>query len=178
MFVTSPTALPYPTEKRTNYICQSIDIKMTIRTAHARDLYAIVQLLAQDKLGKNRESASESVNPAYIAAYEQIAKDPNQELVVGVSDTNEVIGTLQISYIQYLTYKGGLRGQIEAVRIKASFRGQKLGAQLVKWAIDRCEQKGAHLVQLTTDKRRPESITFYKKMGFQDTHEGMKLHIH
>ena len=39
----------------------------------------------------------------------------------------EIIGTLQLSFIQYLTYQGGIRAQIEAVRIRSDQRGQGLG---------------------------------------------------
>ena len=44
-------------------------------------------------------------------------------------------------------------------------------------AIHRASEKGAHLLQLTTDKRRPEAINFYEKLGFIRSHEGMKLHF-
>jgi hypothetical protein len=45
------------------------------------------------------------------------------------------------------------------------------------WAINRSKQRGAHLVQLTTDKKRLEALTFYGNLGFKATHEGMKLHF-
>ncbi len=43
--------------------------------------------------------------------------------------------------------------------------------------IDRLEKKGAHLIQLTTDKKRPDALKFYEKLGFKASHEGMKLHF-
>ena len=44
-------------------------------------------------------------------------------------------------------------------------------------AIARARQRGCHLLQLTTDKARPEARRFYESLGFQATHEGMKLHL-
>lgn len=33
------------------------------------------------------------------------------------------------------------------------------------------------MVQLTSDKQRPEAIKFYEAVGFVATHEGMKLKL-
>jgi GNAT superfamily N-acetyltransferase len=79
--------------------------------------------------------------------------------------------------ISYLTYQGGIRAQIEAVRIHEDYRGKGIGQKLFEWAISRAKEKGAHLVQLTTDKKRAEALVFYEKLGFKASHEGMKLHL-
>ena len=76
-----------------------------------------------------------------------------------------------------MTYRGGLRAQIEAVRIQKKFRGKGFGKEILKWAIKRSIDKGAHLVQLTTDKQRPDAIEFYKALGFRHSHLGMKLNL-
>ncbi|MDF1811503.1 MAG: GNAT family N-acetyltransferase [Verrucomicrobiales bacterium] len=133
-------------------------------------------MLAADKLGKRRENYAEPLPENYYQAFEVIDKDPYQELVV-FEDKAEIIGTLQLSFIQYLTYQGGVRAQIEAVRIREDQRGKGKGEYLLKWAIERARAKGAHLLQLTTDKQRPEALNFYENFGFQASHEGMKLHL-
>ena len=114
---------------------------------------------------------------SYYNAFENIDADTNQELIVVESEKGEIIGTLQLSFIQYLTYQGGIRAQIEAVRIRKDYRGTGLGTQLFEWAIERAKQRKAHVLQLTTDKKRPDALYFYKKLGFKDSHEGMKLHF-
>ncbi len=58
-----------------------------------------------------------------------------------------------------------------------AFRDQGLGKQLIQWSIDRAIQRGCQLVQLTSDKRRPDTIRFYEKLGFKATHEGFKLKL-
>jgi ribosomal protein S18 acetylase RimI-like enzyme len=47
----------------------------------------------------------------------------------------------------------------------------------MKYAIEYSKQRGAHLIQLTTDKQRPDAIRFYEKLGFKASHEGMKFHF-
>lgn len=150
---------------------------MRIRKAKKEDVPAIVQMLAHDKLGQLREDYRKPLPDTYWKAFTNISEDPNQELVVLENEKQQVIGTLQLSFIQYLTYQGGIRAQIEAVRVHEDYRGKGIGKKLFQWAIEKSKQKGAHVIQLTTDKKRPEALAFYKSLGFVDSHEGMKLHL-
>ena len=149
---------------------------MNFRKATREDVKEIVGMLADDELGSQREDFTDPLPDSYYAACENVSNDPNQELIV-VEDQGEIIGTLQLTFIQYLTFRGGIRAQIEAVRIKRYRRGQGLGETMFQWAINRAQERGAHLLQLTTDKQRTEAIKFYEKLGFVATHEGMKLHF-
>lgn len=150
---------------------------ITIRKAMRKDLVAIVELLANDILGKKREVVSESIEPTYLQAFKNILADTNQELLVVETSDGEIIATSQLSFIQYLTYQGGIRAQIEAVRTKPNYQGKGIGKTLFTYCIERAKQKGAHVVQLTSDKQRPEALKFYKKLGFIASHEGFKLHL-
>lgn len=150
---------------------------MIIRKAENKDVFSIVEMLANDTLGQLREDFQNPLPKKYYNAFENIATDANQELVVMENQSGQVIGTLQLSFIQYLTYQGGIRAQIEAVRVHKDFRSKGTGQQLFEWAIARAKEKGAHVVQLTTDKKRPDALKFYEKLGFRASHEGMKLHL-
>ncbi|WP_297695619.1 GNAT family N-acetyltransferase [uncultured Eudoraea sp.] len=150
---------------------------MIIRRAKQADLSAIVELLANDELGRLRESFKTPLPELYLDAFDKINSDQNQELVVMASKSGSIVGTLQLSFIQYLTYRGGIRAQIEAVRVHENYRNKGIGQELMEWAIERSKQKGAHLVQLTTDKKRKSALKFYEKLGFIASHEGMKLHL-
>jgi len=143
----------------------------TIRRATAEDVPAIVDLLADDELGKTREAPGD---PCYAEAFAAIAADANQFLAV-VDDGGEVVGCLQLSFVPGLSLKGMWRGQIESVRIAASRRGQGLGHGMIDWAIGECRRRGCGLVQLTMNKTRKDSHRFYESLGFVATHEGFKL---
>ncbi len=150
---------------------------MKFRKATLNDISKIVEMIADDKLGKQRENFQNPLPENYLNAFEKIDADQNQELIVIENDNLEIIGTLQLTFIQYLTYQGGIRAQIEAVRIRKDHRGLGLGKTLFKWAIERAKSRHAHVLQLTTDKKRPEAIKFYEDLGFIATHEGMKMYI-
>ena len=124
---------------------------MKFRKATKEDIPQIVKMIADDALGKQRENYKDPLPSVYYDAFHNIDNDSNQELIV-IQDTDaSVIGTLQLSFIQYLTYQGGTRAQIEAVRIRQDKRGEGLGETLFKWAIQRAKDRNAHLIQLTTD---------------------------
>lgn len=150
---------------------------MKFRKAQQKDVLEIVKMIADDKLGRLREDFQDPLPQKYYDAFHNIDADNNQELVVVENDENEIIGVFQLSFIQYLTYQGGIRAQIEGVRIRADQRGKGIGEQVFQWAIQRSKDRGAHLLQLTTDKKRPDALRFYEKLGFKASHEGMKLHI-
>lgn len=149
---------------------------MKFRKANREDVYDIVKMIANDKLGQLREDFKNPLPEVYYKAFENINNDKNQELIVLEND-GEIIGTMQLSFIQYLTYQGGIRAQIEAVRIREDQRGKGIGEKMFVWAIERAKERNAHLIQLTTDKKRPDALRFYQKLGFEATHEGMKLHF-
>lgn len=150
---------------------------MKFRKATKNDVAKIVEMIADDELGMKRENFQIPLPQEYLNAFDKINSDQNQELIVVENENAEIIGTLQLSFIQYLTYRGGIRAQIEAVRIKKDKRGLGIGKTMFEWAINRAKERKAHLLQLTTDKKRPKALKFYKDLGFYATHEGMKMHF-
>lgn len=143
-----------------------------IARAERSDLPAIVALLTDDPLGSRRENPDD---PAYAHAFDAINEDPAQLLVVALAEDQQVVGTLQLTFVPGLSRRGTLRAQIESVRVAETERGSGLGTALFDWAIDRAREQGAGLVQLTTDKSRPRARAFYERLGFVASHDGMKL---
>jgi ribosomal protein S18 acetylase RimI-like enzyme len=147
-----------------------------IRAATAGDIPAVVALLADDDLGRSREDLSTPLNPAYLEAFNAIADDPNQLLVV-MERNGTIVGCLQLSYLPGLSHRGIWRGQIEGVRIASSLRGGGLGRQLIEWAVVECRRRGCSVVQLTSSNSRVAAQRFYASLGFKASHVGMKLDL-
>jgi GNAT superfamily N-acetyltransferase len=147
---------------------------LAMREATQADLPAVIELLIDDELGRLREDSSLPLDPGYLAAFDAIARDPNQYLFVAERG-GKVVGTFQLSFLPGLSYKGAWRGQIEAVRIAADLRGGGLGAQMVEWAIARCRARGCRIVQLSSNATRTRAHGFYARLGFVGSHLGMKL---
>lgn len=152
------------------------DQEVTFREATRDDLPQIVRLLADDPLGARRETPGAVIPDAYFTAFAAIEKDPNNAVIIA-EVAGEIAGTLQLTYIPGLTYTGGERAQIEGVRVAAEHRGRGIGQLLISWAIEQARVRGCRVVQLTTDRQRPDAIRFYQKIGFRPSHMGMKYHL-
>ena len=151
-------------------------MKLEFREAIEKDITGLVNLLADDELGATREDISMPLNQRYSDAFNNIAQDPNNELTVVESD-GELVGMLQLTFIPYLTHTGSWRCLVESVRIASNYRGRGLGTEFMNWVIERARMKHCSIVQLTSDKQRPEALKFYQSLGFKATHEGFKLRL-
>jgi ribosomal protein S18 acetylase RimI-like enzyme len=146
----------------------------TIRPARREDVPAIVALLADDPLGQTRETPANPLPAAYWQAFDDIAAQSGNHLLVAVRG-GAVVGCLQLTIIPGLSRRGMKRGLIEAVRVAASCRGQGIGEDLVRHAIEISRAVGCGLVQLTSDNARTDAHRFYERLGFVASHVGMKL---
>ena len=151
-------------------------MNLSFREATAGDIPTLVQMLADDPLGQKRERFALPLPDSYLQAFAAIDADPNNELIVA-HHGEQILGFFQLTFIPYLTYQGRWRALIEGVRVNRAVRSQGIGQEMFLWAIERARQRGCHLVQLTTDKARPDALRFYEKLGFVASHEGMKLHF-
>ena len=149
---------------------------LIFRKATRADVPAIVRMLADDFLGSQREDLSDPLPESYYAAFGQIDRDPNHELLVAELN-NQVIGTMHLFFSPSLSYQGGLRAQIESVRVESKYRSHGIGAQMVRFAIQRARERGAHIVQLTSENNRKDAHRFYERLGYKSSHAGLKLKL-
>ena len=150
--------------------------EVIFRLANREDLPALVRMLADDKLGSKRERSDDPLPESYYVAFEQITHDPNHELIVAESN-GEVLGTLHLMFLPSISFQGGLRAQVESVRVDKRYQGRGIGSEMMKWTIERARGRGAHIVQLTTHRSRADAHRFYERLGFKGTHLGMKLSL-
>ena len=150
------------------------DIVFSLATLN--EVKAILELLADDPLVAKREQLNDIGLEKYEVAFLEIEKDPRNELWVAM-DGNKVVGTWQVTYIPYLSRGASERCLIEAVRVASKRRGKGIGANMMRFALQRARSRGCALAQLTTDKSRNNAHKFYEGLGFVNSHEGMKMEI-
>jgi len=142
-----------------------------VRRAAAGDLAEIVALLADDPLGAARENGADLA--PYRAAFAEIDADPDQFLAVAVRGSR-VVGTLQLTFVPGLSRGAAKRAQVEAVRVHRDERGSGLGTHLMAWSEARAREAGCTLLQLTSDRARPDAHRFYERLGYTPSHLGFK----
>lgn len=149
-----------------------------LRRARSTDVAAVVALLADDVLGATRETTDggDADLADYRRSFDAIDGGPAHLLVVAETG-GQIVGTMQLTFVPGLARRGALRGQIEGVRVASSHRGGQLGSSMIDWAVQECRAHGCAIVQLTSDKRRPDAHRFYERRGFVASHEGFKLEL-
>jgi GNAT superfamily N-acetyltransferase len=149
---------------------------LLFRTAVREDLPSIVRMLADDDLGSQREKYEDPLPESYYAAFEQISRDLNHQLIVAVLE-GKVIGTLHLMFLPSISFQGGLRAQVEYVRVDKQCRNLGIGSRMMEWTSEKARERGVHVIQLTSHLSRKDAHRFYEKLGFKGSHLGMKLDL-
>lgn len=149
-------------------------VAITIRDARARDLPAIIAMLADDELGKGREKLRPP--EIYSLAFGRMEGDVNTRVLVA-EQAGAIVGSYQINFIQGLSRGGARRALVEAVRTRRDLRSQGIGEVMMRHAVELAREAGCAILQLTSDKSRARAHAFYLRLGFAQSHEGFKLDL-
>ncbi len=150
---------------------------LTIRPATKEDVDTVVRLInAGGPDGRQRRNLPDILPAGFHEAFQTIDSDVNQHLLIAELD-GQIVGTFQIAYLTYLSGENRPDAQIEAIHVKAEYRGKGIGTEMLRWVIEESKKRHCRRIQLTSDKLRTEAHDFYRRMGFCISHEGMKLYL-
>jgi GNAT superfamily N-acetyltransferase len=152
---------------------------LTFRPATRADIPTMLRLAHEgDARGADTPPLDEAnfTDPRVLAAFDEITGDKSHRLVMAERD-GEVVGTIHLTFIPGLTRLGAKRGLLENVFIRGDQRGNGLGSTMVLWAVEQCREAGCSIIQLTSNKVRVDAHRFYRKLGFEQSHEGFKLYL-
>lgn len=147
---------------------------MGLREARRDEVPLIVAMLLDDHLGKGREDMSDMT--PYLKAFDAIAADPFNTQYVW-DENGEVLGCMQLTVIPGISQQGAWRGQIEGVRVSGAKRGSGIGHKMMQAIMAIARERGCAQMQLTTNKVRHDAQRFYETLGFEKSHEGMKVKL-
>jgi GNAT superfamily N-acetyltransferase len=153
--------------------------EIAIREARREDtprIAALIMLGAARQTKTPAEIEAEAADPAYLAAFDEIATSPQDTLFVA-ERAGAVLGTFQITLIPGLVARGRKRAKLESVHVAPESRGLGIGALMMRHALAYAKARGAALVELTSDKARADAHRFYVNLGFAQSHEGFKYVI-
>jgi GNAT superfamily N-acetyltransferase len=153
----------------------SVTMRKAVRADVPR-IAALIMLGAPVQRLTRAEIEAEAADPAYLAAFDAVAASPDNTLFVAERD-GEVVGTLQVTLIPGLVARGRRRAKLESVHVDPALRGGGIGAQMVAFATAFAADRGAGLVELTSNKARQDAHRFYRRQGFDQSHEGFKKEL-
>lgn len=146
---------------------------ISIRSATIADLEHIVALHAADELGGHGDVWTDETEPAYRAAFERLSGSPDHGVFVALMG-NRIIGTFVVSIMPSLTGRAVTRAVLRSVQVAEAVRSKGIGARMLDHAEDFARSKGASVVELTSNKTRPDAHRFYARHGYKMSHEGFK----
>lgn len=150
--------------------------KLCLRAAEKKDLPHIIRLLEEDELGATREYFSNPLLQGYYEAFQAIVEDKNQDLLV-VTLNDRLIATCHLTYMPSLSFQEAWRLNLENIHVNKKFQNQGVGTWMLQQAIQLGKDRNCTIIQLTTNKKRVRARSFYEKLGFIASHEGMKLYL-
>ncbi|EGP57255.1 GNAT family N-acetyltransferase [Agrobacterium tumefaciens] len=150
--------------------------KLIIRTAREDDLPALAAIFAADEIGGHGDTADESAQPDYLAAFRAIEASPSETLYVAELD-GEVVGTFQTAILTKLVGRGAKSMVIEAVQTRSDMRGRGIGAVMINYCLEEARRQGMNSAQLTSNMARLDAHRFYERLGFEKRHLGFRMKL-
>lgn len=149
---------------------------LAVRLAERADLPALIAIFAADDVGGHGDTTDPNALPAYQAAFDRIAANPFDTLYVAELD-GVVVGTFQTTLGTSLASRGSSYLTIGAVQTRSDKRGLGIGAEMMRYAIERGREAGAGSIKLTSNNDRGYAHRFYKRLGFKQSHAGFKMKL-
>ena len=146
---------------------------ISLRTAVTEDIDAMVDLMVGGRLETDAHDEPGD-RDEYVAALDEIDRDPSASVIVAVNHGVDVVGMLQLVTFRHLQHHGGRCAQIESMHVRHDLRYSGIGGKLLDHAVEFARAAGCYRVQLTSNNARHDAHRFYERHGFVGSHRGFK----
>ena len=134
-----------------------------IREVKREDLAELLELY----LYLHEDSIPE-MNSHLEKAWEQILEDPNHHLIVNEID-DQIISSCVCVIIPNLTRNVRPYAFVENVVTHADHRGKGYAGECLAYAKQIAEQENCYKMMLLTGSKKPETLHFYEKAGYNSS---------
>lgn len=133
---------------------------MSIRVATEIDLPAVLSLYQTALEDPKILSLAQATS-----LFNRMKQYPDYKLYV--AETNEnIVGTFALLILDNLGHFGTPSGVVEDVAVRPDQQGKGLGKEMMRFALDRCREKGCYKLTLSSNLRRADAHRFYESLGF------------
>jgi GNAT superfamily N-acetyltransferase len=141
-----------------------------VRKATAADIPGVLALYAQPDLDDGKVLPVDQA----VALFERFARYPDYTLYVAELD-HEIVGTFALLVMDNLGHLGAPSGIVEDVVVAPARQGNGIGATMMRFARERCRQKGCYKLVLSSNAKRKRAHAFYESLGFE--RHGYSFHV-
>ncbi len=135
-----------------------MDTNISIKQASITDTNEIIRLLTE--LWSKWE-----LDKSIVKALIEKGIESGNKIYLLAMNNQDYVGLGTLSIIDDLHYRK--IAILDELVITESFRGQKLGTNLLNAVVERAKLEGCSKIQLHCSIHRPDSHAFYKKNGFE-----------
>ena len=141
-----------------------------VRLAIAADLPAVLALYAQPDMDDG------VVLPIGDAErlFARFAAYPDYTLYVA-EQGDEVVGTFALLVMDNLGHLGAPSAIVEDVMVAPERHRNGIGADMMRFAVERARHKGCYKLVLSSNARRERAHAFYERLGF--ARHGYSFHV-
>ena len=132
-----------------------------LRPATSADLPGVLALYAQPEIDDG------DILPVDAAErlLDRFADYPDYTLYVAEQD-GDIVGSFALLVMHNLGHLGAPSGIVEDVVVDPRLHGRGIGQAMMRFAIERCRDKGCYKLMLSSNAKRERAHEFYEKLGF------------
>ena len=145
-------------------------MKISIKKAKNSDLPDILELYADSDIDNGKKL---DINAAK-KQFDKILTYPNYNVYVAIHD-DEIIGTFELLIMDNLAHLGAPSAIVEDVVVHKDYRGQSVGKQMMRFAMDESKKAGCYKMVLSSNMRRDRAHHFYESLGFEKYGFGFRI---
>lgn len=138
---------------------------MHISQAQVSDIPDLIDLLS---ILFSQEQEFTPNAKAQTTALKQIITNPAIGQIIVARENGRPVGMVNLLYT-LSTAIGGKTCLLEDMIVSPAFRNQKIGAQLLEYAIDYAKRVGCGRITLLTDTTNITAQRFYRRFGFKNS---------
>jgi GNAT superfamily N-acetyltransferase len=133
-----------------------------VRKASAADIAAVLGLYAQPDLDDGNVLPVDQA----VALFERFGRYPDYTLYVAEQD-HEIVGSFALLVMDNLGHLGSPSGIVEDVVVAPARQGNGIGQAMMRFALQRCREKGCYKLMLSSNAKRARAHAFYESLGYE-----------
>jgi GNAT superfamily N-acetyltransferase len=136
-------------------------VPLHIRPAEVADLPGVLALYAQPEIDDGNVLSLDDA----ARLHAKFASYPDYKLYVAERDGN-IAGSFALLIMDNLGHLGARSAIVEDVVVDPARHGQGIGQQMMRFAMEKCREKGCYKLMLSSNAKRERAHDFYESLGF------------